>query len=50
MPDFISISFSPPPELAFIVPNSTDTTSVSLIWDDIDGATDYYIYRSDTYI
>jgi ribosomal protein L31 len=38
------------PELAIILPNPTDLTSISLVWDDIDGATNYYVYRSDTYI
>lgn len=49
---YIEVKFSDldSPELATILPNPTDLTSVSLVWDDIDGATDYYIYRSDTYI
>ena len=38
------------PDLSFILPNPSDTSSVSLVWDDIDGATDYYIYRSNSYI
>ncbi len=38
------------PELAFIVPNPTELSSVSLVWDDVDGATEYYIYRSISYI
>ncbi len=38
------------PELATILPNPTDITSVSLVWNEIIGVTDYYIYRSDSYI
>ena len=38
------------PELSFVLPNPTDIDSVSLIWDSVDGATEYYVYRSDTYI
>ncbi len=38
------------PELAPILPNPTDSSSISLEWDSIDGATEYYIYRSVSYI
>ena len=38
------------PELAPILPNPTDSDSISLVWDSIDDATGYYIYRSNTYI
>ncbi len=38
------------PELSFILPNPSEMDSISLIWDSIDGATEYYVYRSDTYI
>ncbi len=38
------------PELAPILPNPTDSSSISLVWDSIDGATEYYIYRSASYI
>ena len=38
------------PELAPILPNPTDSSSISLEWASIDGAIEYYIYRSDTYI
>ena len=37
-------------ELAPILPNPTDSDSISLVWDSIDDATGYYIYRSNTYI
>lgn len=38
------------PELSFILPNPTETDVVSLVWDSIDSATEYYIYRSDSFI
>jgi len=38
------------PELATILPNPTDSNSISLVWDSIAVAIEYYIYRSDTYI
>jgi hypothetical protein len=38
------------PELSFILPNPTETDVVSLVWDSIDDATEYYVYRSDSYI
>lgn len=38
------------PELSFVLPNPTDIDSVSLVWDSVDDATEYYVYRSDTYI
>ncbi|MHA1202819.1 MAG: hypothetical protein ACTSQ4_09890, partial [Candidatus Heimdallarchaeaceae archaeon] len=38
------------PELATILPNPTELTGISLVWDIIDGATEYYVYRSISYI
>ncbi len=38
------------PELAPILPNPTELTSISLVWDSIDGAVEYYVYRSTSYI
>ncbi|MCG3221833.1 MAG: hypothetical protein H7641_10675, partial [Candidatus Heimdallarchaeota archaeon] len=38
------------PELSFVLPNPTDIDSISLVWDSVDGAIEYYVYRSDTYI
>ncbi|MHA1218621.1 MAG: hypothetical protein ACTSO5_08060 [Candidatus Heimdallarchaeaceae archaeon] len=38
------------PELAPILPNPTDSDSISLVWDSIDETTEYYIYRSTSYI
>ena len=38
------------PELSFVLPNPTETDSVSLVWNDIDGVVEYYVYRSDSYI
>jgi ribosomal protein L31 len=38
------------PELAPILPNPTELTSISLDWDSVDGATEYYVYRSISYI
>ncbi len=38
------------PELAPILPNPTDSDSISLVWDSIDGAVEYYVYRSVSYI
>ena len=38
------------PELALILPNPTDLTSISLVWDSVEGATEYYVYRSASYI
>jgi hypothetical protein len=38
------------PELAPLLPNPTEISSCSLIWDSVDGATEYYVYRSSTYI
>jgi hypothetical protein len=38
------------PELSPILPNPTELASISLAWDSIDGAIEYYIYRSDSYI
>ncbi len=39
-----------PPVLAFITPNPTDTSSVFLDWNDIDGAVLYTLYRSTSFI
>ena len=38
------------PELTPILPNPTDIDTVSLVWDSVEGATEYYIYRSASYI
>ena len=38
------------PELAPILPNPTELSSISLVWDIVEGATEYYVYRSATYI
>ncbi|MHA1551492.1 MAG: hypothetical protein ACTSQC_06070 [Candidatus Heimdallarchaeaceae archaeon] len=38
------------PELAPILPTLTEIDSISLVWDDVDGATEYYVYRSTSYI
>ena len=38
------------PELSFILPNPTEIDSISLVWDDIDEATEYYVFRSESYI
>jgi fibronectin type 3 domain-containing protein len=38
------------PELATIIPNPTELSSVSLAWDSVDGATEYLIYRFNLYI
>ena len=38
------------PELAPLLPNPTDSDSISLEWDSIDGAIEYFIYRSTSYI
>ncbi len=38
------------PELAPILPNPTELSSISLLWDSVDGATEYYVYRTATYI
>ena len=38
------------PDLAFIVPNPDEDGVVNLGWSDVLGASDYYIYRSDSYI
>ena len=44
--------FGPPetPELAFIFPNPTESSTILLDWNDIFGATEYYVFRSDSYI
>ena len=46
----IRITGIEPPELAIITPNPTDTSSVYLYWNDVIGASEYYIYRSSAYI
>ncbi len=38
------------PELAPILPNPTELSSISLVWNSIDGAIEYYVYRSVSYI
>ena len=38
------------PELSPILPNPTDSDSISLVWDSIDEASEYSIYRSTSYI
>ncbi|MHA1515158.1 MAG: hypothetical protein ACTSPF_06460, partial [Candidatus Heimdallarchaeaceae archaeon] len=38
------------PELSFVLPNPTDIDTISLVWENIDGTTEYYVFRSDTYI
>ena len=38
------------PELSFILPNPTEIDSISLVWDAIDEATEYYVFRSESYI
>ncbi|MCK4844752.1 MAG: hypothetical protein KAS95_03685, partial [Candidatus Heimdallarchaeota archaeon] len=38
------------PELAPLLPNPTEITSVSLVWDSVDGAIEYFVYRSASYI
>jgi len=40
----------PSPILSFILPNPTDISSVALLWDEITGASMYYVYRSTSYI
>jgi ribosomal protein L31/fibronectin type 3 domain-containing protein len=46
----VSITDLDAPELSTILPNPTELSSISLIWDDVDGATEYYVYRSTSYI
>ncbi len=38
------------PELSHLIPNPTDSSSVALVWDSVDGAIEYYVYRSNSYI
>ncbi len=38
------------PELSYILPNPTELSSISLVWNEVDDATQYYIFRSLTYI
>ena len=38
------------PKLSPILPNPTEITSISLVWGSVDGAVEYYIYRSSSYI
>ncbi|MFW9852170.1 MAG: hypothetical protein ACFFDS_04475 [Candidatus Thorarchaeota archaeon] len=49
---YIEVEFSDldSPELAPILPNPTDLASISLAWDSIDEAVEYYVYRSNSYI
>ncbi|MCE7747100.1 MAG: hypothetical protein GPJ51_01795 [Candidatus Heimdallarchaeota archaeon] len=46
----VKISSLQSPELAIIIPNPTDVDTIFLDWDDVEGATEYYIYRSTSYI
>ncbi len=43
-------SYPSTPELAFIVPNPTDSDNIYLDWNNITGSQHYYVYRSDYYI
>ncbi len=45
-----TLDFPDAPELAFIVPNPTETSIVSIDWNNISRANSYFIYRSDYYI
>ena len=49
---YVEVKFSVllAPELAPILPNPTDSDSISLVWDSIDGANEYYVYRSVSFI
>ncbi len=49
---FYKVFIGPPlaPKLAFIVPNPSEINTVNLNWNDVIGATSYYIYRSMSYI
>ena len=38
------------PKLALILPNPSNSSNITLEWNSIDGATEYYIYRSTSYI
>ncbi len=38
------------PELSIILPNPTESNTIYLDWNDVLGATTYYVYRSSTYI
>ena len=38
------------PDLAFIVPNPTELTTIYLDWNNVLGATSYHVYRSTSYI
>ncbi len=38
------------PELAFIVPNPTETDLIKIDWNNISFASNYYVYRSTSYI
>ncbi|MCE7747020.1 MAG: hypothetical protein GPJ51_01380 [Candidatus Heimdallarchaeota archaeon] len=38
------------PDLAIITPNPTASDSIYLVWDDVEGATGYYIYRDTIYL
>ncbi len=39
-----------PPELAFIVPNPNHTGNISLCWNEVQYASEYYVFRSTSYI
>ena len=49
---YVEVKFSvlEAPELSFILPNPIDTDSVSLMWDNVEGAVEYFAYRSESYI
>jgi len=51
--EFVEVTSPEPsllaPVLSFIVPNPSDISNIFLNWDDVDGATEYYIYRSNAY-
>ncbi|MCE7738203.1 MAG: hypothetical protein GPJ50_02390, partial [Candidatus Heimdallarchaeota archaeon] len=49
---YVEVKFSVllAPELAPILPNPTDSSSISLAWDSVNGATEYYIFKSASYI
>ncbi len=38
------------PELAYIVPNPTDSNSIILDWSNVSWSFEYFVYRSDSYI
>lgn len=46
----VNIPSIQPPELAIVIPNPSDISNIFLDWGDVIGATEYYIYRSSSYI